>query len=67
MGDLISRLESLLRGYAEACDESQDDGGQLVKQFRRDLRLLVAQYGANAVEAGLDNMPDEDGSPVLLH
>jgi hypothetical protein len=66
MSDLIARLEALLRGYS-ACREGQGDGGQWVQQFRRDLRLLVAEYGPNAVDAALDELPDGAGARASHH
>jgi len=67
MNGLIARLELLLRGYAAACDHAQGDAGRLVEQFRRDLRLLVAEYGPNAVDIALDRFPDEPGPKASLH
>ena len=66
MNDLIARLEALLWGYA-ACREGQDDDGQLMQRFRRDLRLLVAEYGPNAVDAALDELPDGAGARASQH
>jgi hypothetical protein len=67
MDGLIARIESLLRGCAAACDEGQGDGGRLVEQFRRDLRLLVAEYGPSAVDRALDEFSDKAGLRVSLH
>ena len=61
MRDLVARLELLLRGCAAACDEREGDVGELVNQFRRDLRLFVAEYGPNGVDAALDAMPARRG------
>jgi len=66
MSDLIAQLEALLRGYS-ACGEGHDDGGQLVQQFRKDLRLLVAEYGPNAVDVALDELPDGAGARRASH
>jgi hypothetical protein len=30
----------------------------MAQQFRRDLRLLVAEYGPSAVDAALDELPE---------
>jgi hypothetical protein len=67
MADLLSRLEALLRGYAAASDEARDDGGRLVGQVRRDLRLLVAEFGPIAVDAALDAIPDDGHGPTTIH
>jgi hypothetical protein len=45
MDDLTGRLEVLLRLYAAADDNGQRNGAKLAERFRRDLRLLVAEYG----------------------
>ena len=66
MNDLIARLEALLHGYS-ARREGRDDDGQLVQRFRRDLRLLVAEYGPNAVDAALDELPDGVGARASQH
>jgi hypothetical protein len=54
MDDLTTRLEELLSRYAAAFDQPQDLG----EQFRRDLQLLVAEFGYDAVKAALDEIPD---------
>jgi hypothetical protein len=56
MDDLTAHLESLLRRYAAAFDQTPDD--RLGEQFRRDLQILVTEYGAEAVSAALDEIPD---------
>jgi hypothetical protein len=66
MSELIARLEALLRDCS-ACDEGRHDGGQMAQQFRRDLRLLVAEYGPSAVDAALDELPDGAGAPASHH
>jgi hypothetical protein len=53
-GRLTTRLEELLSRYAAAFDQPQD----LSEQFRRDLQLLVAEFGYDAVRAALDEIPD---------
>jgi hypothetical protein len=67
MDHLTARLESLLRLYAPAFDQAKGDGAQLAEQFRKDLRLTVAEYGPQAVNAALDEMPDGTGPSILLH
>ncbi len=57
MDHLTARLESLLRLYAAAFDQAKGDGAQLAEQFRKDLGLIVAEYGPQAVNAALDEMP----------
>jgi hypothetical protein len=65
MSDLAARLESLLRLYAAASDQGIDD--RLAERFRKDLALLVAEYGSKTVDAALDAMPDEAWPSVFLH
>jgi hypothetical protein len=65
MDDLNARLEALLRLYAATSD--QGDGARSSEQFRRDLALLVADYGHAAVDKALDEMPDEAWPSVDLH
>jgi len=67
MDELTARLESLLRFYAGAGPYDQDDGAQLAQQFSKALQLLVAEFGPNAVDAALDQMPDGAWQPGLLH
>jgi DNA-binding response OmpR family regulator len=63
MDELTARLEALLRRYAAAFDQPQDD--RLGEQFRRDLQLLVAEYGPQPVSPALDEIPDMPSG--LLH
>lgn len=65
MDDLTARLEALLRLYAAAFDERQDD--QLGKRFRKDLQMLVAEYGPQAVNAALDALPNAASPSGSLH
>ena len=67
MDDLSARLEALLRLYSAACDQSQGDGVGLAEQFRKDLQLLVTEYGPKAVDEALDKIPDEVWPSVSLH
>jgi len=68
MDDLTTRLEALMRRYAAACAQGKGDGAQLAEQFRRELQLLVAQYGQPAVDAALDEeMSDGVWPSVSLH
>ena len=68
MDDLTARLEALLRSlrlFAASSDQSQD--AQLGEQFHKDLALLVAEYGHDAVSAALDELPDGAGPSISLH
>jgi hypothetical protein len=67
MDDLIARLESLLHRYATDLDQGHGDGAKLAQRFRKALKLLVAEYGLRAVDAALDEMPDEPGPSITLH
>jgi hypothetical protein len=57
MDDLIARLESLFSRYAAALDQRQGDGAKLAHQFRKDLSVLVAEYGQPAIDAALGDLP----------
>jgi hypothetical protein len=63
MDDLTARLKALLRYYAAAFEQPPDD--RLGERFRRDLQLLVTEFGPQAVNAALDEIPD--APPNLLH
>ena len=67
MEDLAARLDSLLRLFAEADAKGPLDRARLVKRFRDDLQLLVAEYGPDAVDAALDKLPDEAWPSISLH
>jgi hypothetical protein len=67
MDDLTGRLEVLLRLYAAADDNGQRNRAKLAQRFRRDLRLLVIEYGLQTVDTALEKMPDEAWPSVLLH
>ncbi len=67
MNDLIARLESLMRRLdATACDQAEGDAA-LAEQFRKELQSLVSEYGPEAVNAALDEMPDAASPSVSLH
>jgi hypothetical protein len=53
MDDLAARLESLFRRHAHALERQDDDGEPIVEQFQKQFRLLIAQYGEDAVEDAL--------------
>jgi hypothetical protein len=65
MDDLAARLQSLLRRYAAEC--GQGNCGWSWRQFHNDLRTLIAECGPQAVDAALDQIPDEPGPPISLH
>ena len=69
MDDLAAQLEALLLRHARAHDPHSDhaDFEQSMMLFRKDMRRLVAQYGQAAVDAALDDMPDESWPSVSLH
>jgi hypothetical protein len=68
MNDLTARLESLLRRLdAGAPDQSDEDAAQLSEQFRTDLQSLVSEYGPEAVNAALDELPDGAAASGYLH
>jgi hypothetical protein len=67
MDDLTARLEALFRRYAEAIDQGQDEAAQLADEFRKCLRLLVAEFGQPAIDAALDGLPRASSPSVSLH
>jgi hypothetical protein len=67
MSDLAARLEALLRLYSAASERGELGDSKLGKQFRKDLQLLVSEHGADAVDAALEHMPDEQWPSVSLH
>jgi hypothetical protein len=54
MDELTARLEALMRRSAAAYDQGRGDVPQLWEQFRKELQLLVAQYGQPAIDAAFD-------------
>jgi hypothetical protein len=66
MSDLAARLEALLRIYLAACQGQLDDA-RSGEAFRKGLLLLMAEYGFDAVDAALDELPDQPLSSVSLH
>ena len=67
MDELTARLEALLRRCAVACHQNKGDGNQLWEQFRNDLQSLIAEYGPEAVDAAIDDLPDGAGPSFSLH
>ena len=65
MDDLTPRLAALLRRYAAAFDQPPDD--QLGERFRKDMELLIAEYGPQAVNAALNKLPDGALPSIALH
>jgi hypothetical protein len=65
MDDLTTLLKALLHHYAAAFDQPPD--GRLGEQFRRDMQLLVSEYGVMAVSSALDEIPDEPWPSASLH
>jgi hypothetical protein len=57
MSNLSARLEALLRVYAADC-RGQIDDHESAERFRKGLQLLIADYGVDAVDAALDELPD---------
>jgi hypothetical protein len=69
MSDLTVRLEALFRRYAANYDPHRSAAtlSRMVAQFRKDFRLLIAEYGQAAVDAALDELPDAAWPSVYLH
>jgi hypothetical protein len=66
MDELTARLESLLGRYAATLDQDEGDRGHAWEEFRRELRLLIAEYGPEAIDAALNEMPDGAGGAISL-
>jgi hypothetical protein len=66
MDELTARLESLLRRYWAALGQDKGDGGKAWEQFRKELQLLIAEYGPRAVDAALNEIPD-GAAAISLH
>ena len=66
MDELIARLGSLLGRHAATLDQDESNRGQPWEQFRRELELLIAEYGPGAVDAALNEIPDGAGRAISL-
>jgi hypothetical protein len=66
MDDLKARLAALFRHFAVALNQRQGDGPRLAEQFRKELNLLIAQYGQETIDAALDDLPDAKLPPGSL-
>jgi hypothetical protein len=60
MDELTARLEALLRRYATTYKDQQ-----LGRQFRMDLELLIAEYGYEAVDTALGELPERPSTNSL--
>ena len=69
MDDLTAQLEALLLRHARWLDARSDPGAfeQSMERFRKDMRVLIAEFGQAAVDAALDDMPDEAWPSLSLH
>jgi hypothetical protein len=67
MDELTARLESLLSRYRAALDQGKDDSGEAWELFRKELQLLIAEYGAIAIDAALNDIPDGAAAAISLH
>ena len=62
--NLSTRLRTLLRLFAEFFEVYGWEDAATQERFRNDLLLLVADYGPSAVEAALDDIPDDSSPPI---
>jgi hypothetical protein len=62
--NLSARLQALLRLYAEVSEVYGWEDEATQERFRNDLRLLVSDYGASAVEAALDDILGDSSPPI---
>jgi hypothetical protein len=68
MDELAVSLEALFRRHAEALERLQDNGESVIEQFQKQFRLLIAQYGEDAVEDALNRFRAGPERPsVSLH
>jgi len=69
MDDLTAQLEALLFRHARWLDPGSDPASyeQSVEQFRKEMKVLIATFGQAAVDAALDEMPEESWPSVSLH
>ena len=67
MDDLAAQLEALMVRHARAQRSDPSTFEQSMKQFRKDVRRLAAEFGQAAVDAALDDMPEEPWPSVALH
>jgi hypothetical protein len=67
MDDLGARLEALLRRYAAAIDQGQDEIANLVDEFRAGLRELVTEFGQPAIDAAINELQDDASPSGSLH
>jgi hypothetical protein len=67
MDDLSVRLEALLRRYAAAMDQGQEEFAKLADEFRAGLRELVAEFGQPAINAALNELRDDASPSGSLH
>jgi hypothetical protein len=62
MDDLTTRLESLLQ-----CLRPDAQAERMGEQFRRELEVLIAQYGFEAVNVALDALAGDTTPSASLH
>ena len=67
MSELAASLEALFRRYAEALDLHPQALRRLHADFRRDMDVLVTQFGKGAVDKAIAELPDERWPSVSLH
>ena len=67
MDGLRARLEALLRRYAAATDQGQDEIAKLDDEYRAGLRKLVAEFGQPAIDAAINELRDEVSPSASLH
>jgi hypothetical protein len=67
MDDLSARLEALLRRYAAAIDQGQDEIATLEDEYRAGLRELIAEFGQPAIDAAINELRDEASPSASLH
>ena len=58
---------ALLRRYAAAIDQGQDEIATLEDEYRAGLRELVAEFGQPAIDAAINELRDEASPSASLH
>ena len=66
-GRLERPAGSLLRRYAAAIDQGQGQAAQLLEEFRKSLRELVAEFGQPAIDPTLTELRDDASPSASLH
>jgi hypothetical protein len=68
MDKLIARLEALFRSYAGGLDGAQlPTLDEIIRHFRDEIRTLVDEFGASAVDEAFEAIPRDGWPSNALH